>query len=48
MYLKTSDRRILFKVAPVVELLLRKGDPQGLRRLRFSFFLFTCQTAQRS
>ena len=33
--------------APAENLRLHRGrGPQGLRRLRFSFFLFTCQTAR--
>jgi len=48
MYLETSDRRSLFHDRSLTEeLLLQPRDgPQGLRRLRFSFFIFTCQTAR--
>jgi hypothetical protein len=45
MYLETSDRRSLFQSRPDWNCFQNKSDPQGPRRLRFSFFLFTCQTA---
>lgn len=47
MYLETSDRRSLIqnRAHRRISSSLRRGS-QGLRRLRFSFFLFTCQTAR--
>src|SRR5262245_44788208 len=46
MYLETSDRRCLFQSRLDEDLSPRESGPQGLRRPRFSFFLFTFQTAR--
>ena len=42
------DRQVSSMTAPQKGCPFRGGGPQGLRRPRFSFFRFTCQTARRS
>jgi hypothetical protein len=41
---KTSTVEV-FRPTPNIKPKLNTRDPQGLRRPRFSFFIFTCQTA---
>jgi hypothetical protein len=50
MYLKTSTAKVSSMTVPVTDkaeaFSVRGSGPQGLRRPRFSFFRFTCQTAR--
>ena len=50
MYLETLTAKVSSMTAPFPEkaeaFSVRGSGPQGLRRPRFSFFRFTCQTAR--
>ena len=47
MYLKRVTAEVSSTTAPQKGCPFRSGGPQGLRRPRFSFFRFTCQTARK-